>query len=92
MQLINNIKTLNYNGEKKIKMDRRCKFWLMKEDKTLKDLRITQMSKNTVSWNKIRDLMNLTFKTKKTSKQCRERYISFLKFEEETETIYEWSN
>lgn len=66
-------------------------FTLIQEEKALKELREIQNSKNEVNWEEIARRMNIQFETQKTAKQCRERYVNYLKFGENTPLNLKWS-
>lgn len=48
----------------------------------LKDIKETQIKANQVNWEIIAKEINDKFEKNRTSKQCRERYINYLKFDQ----------
>ncbi len=58
----------------------------------LKDIKETQIKANQVNWEIIAKEINGKFEKNRTSKQCRERYINYLKFDQMVEdNLINWS-
>lgn len=57
----------------------------------LRGLKAKQIEDGETNWEDIASEMNSVLFTKKTAKQCRERYVNYIKFEFGTPLNLEWT-
>lgn len=72
-------------------MDLESNFFTIKEEQFIKALNIKQRQNNYMSWEEIADAVSQKFNVNKTAKQCRDRFVNYLKFDENNSLNLTWS-
>lgn len=72
-------------------MAARGTIYTIQEDRILREIIRDQEASNQQGWEKISRELNRQFPSNKTSKQCRDRYVNYVKFSENYKEALEWT-